>query len=91
MGFLFLGGGGSLTISTTRLSGKKYVIEQKILHNLSKSNSCMENFDTFTKILLKNLYFWANYSTFVFEKFGKKCDEKNETYSSGKIFSLKSC
>ena len=43
------------------------------------------------KILLKNLYFWENYSNFVFEKFGKKCDEKNETYSSGKFFSLKSC
>jgi hypothetical protein len=47
----------SLTISTTRLSGQKYLIEQTILHNLSKINSCKENFYKFTKILMKNLCF----------------------------------
>jgi hypothetical protein len=47
---------------TTRSSGKKYVIEQTILHNLLKSNSCRENFDKFMKMLLKNC---TNYSTLV--------------------------
>jgi hypothetical protein len=44
------------------LSGKKYVIKQKILHKLLKNNSCRENFDKFTKILLKNC---TNYGTLV--------------------------
>jgi hypothetical protein len=58
----------SLTFSTTRLSGNKNVIEQNILHNLSKSNSCGENFDKLTKILLTNLCFGANYQNFVWKK-----------------------
>ena len=45
---------GYAQVSTTRSSGKKYVIEETILHNLLKSNSCRESFDKFTKILLKN-------------------------------------
>jgi hypothetical protein len=47
------------------------LVGQKFLHNLSKSNSCMENFDKFTKILLKNLCFWANYRNFVRKNLGK--------------------
>ena len=47
---------------TTRSSGKKYVIEQNILHNLLKSDSCRKLFDKFTKILLKNC---PNYGTLV--------------------------
>jgi hypothetical protein len=51
-----------LTILTTRSLGQKYVIEQKNLHNLLKSNSCRKIFDKFTKILLKNC---TNYGTLV--------------------------
>jgi hypothetical protein len=51
-----------LTILTIRSSGKKYVIKQKILHNLLKSDSCRKCFDKFTKILLKNC---PNYGTLV--------------------------
>jgi hypothetical protein len=52
-----------LTILTTLSSGKKYVIEQKMLHNLLKSDSSSSKFfDKFTKILLKNC---PNYGTLV--------------------------
>ena len=40
----------------------------KILHNLSKSNSCGENFDKLRKILLISLCFGANYQNFVWKK-----------------------
>ena len=50
------------TILTTRSSGKKYVIEQTILHNLLKSDSCRENVYKFTKILLKSLQITAHKS-----------------------------
>jgi hypothetical protein len=43
-----------LAILTTSSSGKKYVTQQKILHNFLKSNNCRKIFDKFTKILLKN-------------------------------------
>jgi hypothetical protein len=59
---------GKFNIFNDTLVRQKNVIEQKILHNLSKSNSCGENFDKFRKILLTNLCFGANYQNFVWKK-----------------------
>ena len=53
-------------------SGKNYAIEPKILHHLSKGNSCRENFDKFTKKLLKNLCFGANYRNVVRKNLEKR-------------------
>ena len=61
-------------------SGKNYAIEPKILHHLSKRNSCRENFDKFTKKLLKNLCFGANYRNVVRKNLEKRYG-KQFTYS----------
>jgi hypothetical protein len=58
--------------SSKRSSGKNYAIEPKILHHLSKRNSCRENFDKFTKKLLKNLCFGANYRNVVRKNLEKR-------------------